>query len=363
MPNARILALVFGLVLIGLIGGIYLSLQQPFLRNGVYSVVSALVDAPPDDDPTPHQFTVSEGETAGSIAQRLEREGFIRNAWGFTMLARMRGVDERLEAGVYSLRRNMTANQVLDELMAGRYAGTQVTFPEGWRAAEMAALLESKEVLAGGEFLQLALSGDFRYDFLADRPPSASLEGYLFPDTYRTPPGTTARELVDRMLQNFGQKFTPEMRRQAAARGLTVHQVVTLASIVEREAVVASERPTIASVFFNRLEADMPLQADATVQYAKAEKEARSALATSYWPKGLTLDDLAIDSPYNTYRYRGLPPGPICCPGLDSIKAVLECPPTDYYYYVAKGDGSHVFAKTLEEHNQNVAKYQMGGSQ
>jgi len=184
----------------------------------------------------------------------------------------------------------------------------------------------------------------------------------LFPDTYRTPPGTTARELINQMLQNFGQKFTSQMRQQAAARGLTVHQVVTLASIVEREAVVASERPTIAGVFFNRLAADMPLQADATVQYAKAEQDA-SALATSYWPADLSIADLDIDSPYNTYRNRGLPPGPICCPGLASIKAVLESPPTDYYYYVAKGDGSHVFAKTLEEHNQNVAKYHTGSGQ
>jgi len=353
----RVLALVFALVIVGLVVGTFYSLQQPFLTNSVYSAVSAVLDSAPSDDATPIQFVVSQGETAANIAARLESERLIRSAWTFRLMAKLRGVDERLESGVYSLRRNMTTSQVLDQLLEGRYAGLQVTFPEGWRAAEMAALLEAKNVLAGGEFLQLALRGDFDYDFLKDRPPGSTLEGYLFPDTYRTPPGLTARELVDGMLRNFGRRFTPEMRRQAAARGLTLHEAVTLASIVEREAVVAAERPLIAGVFLNRLEAGMPLQADPTVQYAKAEKQANSPLATDYWPKDLTNADLSIDSPYNTYRQTGLPPGPICNPGLASIKAVLEPAATDYLYFVAKEDGSHVFARTLEEHNRNVAKY------
>jgi UPF0755 protein len=162
------------------------------------------------------------------------------------------------------------------------------------------------------------------------------------------------------MLDNFDRRFAPEMRAEATRRGLTIHQVVTLAAIVEREAVVAAERPRIAGVFLNRLQRGMKLQADPTVQYAVAGPSP-SRLAESYWKQGLTPLDLGVDSPYNTYRYDGLPPGPIANPGLASIRAVLEPEQTDYLYFVAKPDGSHAFARTLREHDDNVARYLRGG--
>jgi len=150
------------------------------------------------------------------------------------------------------------------------------------------------------------------------------------------------------------RRFTPTMRQQAAARGLNLHQVLTLASMVEREAMIASERPLIAGVFVNRLAKNMPLQVDATVQYALGYDKTQQR----WWP-AITLDQSnSIESPYNTYLYRGLPPGPIASPGLASIQAVLQATKTDYLYYVAKGDGSHVFAKTFEEHLDNIKKYQ-----
>jgi UPF0755 protein len=165
--------------------------------------------------------------------------------------------------------------------------------------------------------------------------------------------------VIDYLLRAFGDNFTPEMRQQAQDKGLTIFQVVTLASIVEREAVLDEERPLIASVYLNRLEAGMALDADPTVQYAMGYNE----LQERWWPT-IYFDELQVENltqyehPYNTYRYPGLPPGPICSPGLASLKAVLEPDNTDYLFFVAKGDGSHAFAKTLEEHNANVAKYQ-----
>jgi UPF0755 protein len=206
--------------------------------------------------------------------------------------------------------------------------------------------------------LELVRSGgDFDHDFLADRPEGVtSLEGFLFPDTYEFPSDATARDVIARMLDTFGQRFTPELREQARAQGLTVYQAVTLASIVEREAVLPEERPIIASVFLNRLRAGMHLNADPTVQYALGYQ----GEGHGWWKRPLLLEDLEVDSPYNTYRHVGLPPGPICNPGLAALEAVVNPADTRYLYFVANdvaGDGSHVFAETLEEHNANIAKY------
>jgi UPF0755 protein len=204
--------------------------------------------------------------------------------------------------------------------------------------------------------MRLVQQGRFDYDFLRSRPAGASLEGYLFPDTYQVSPDVTAADLIQRMLRTFDQRVASQMRQQAAARGLTVHQWVTLASIVEREAVIASERPVIASVYLNRLELGMKLDADPTVQYALGYQ----AQTRSWWKRPLLLEDLEVKSPYNTYKNPGLPPGPIANPGLASLRAVVEAPDTDYYYFVANkqaGDGSHVFARTIEEHQRNIARY------
>ncbi|MFQ6058369.1 MAG: endolytic transglycosylase MltG [Anaerolineae bacterium] len=323
--------------------GLYLRLHQ------------AEIEAPAGDDPTPVTFTVRPGETAADIALRLQRQGLIRDAELFRLVIRARGMDTRLEAGDYQLRANMTMDEIITALQRGLPPTTTVTVPEGWRAEEIAALLSGEGLVDGAEFMRLVQNGGFDYDFLRDRPPDhLSLEGYLFPDTYQIPANFSTAQVVDLMLRTFDQRFTPEMRQQAAERGLTIHEVVTLASIVEREAVVASERPTIASVFLNRLAAGMKLDADPTVQYALGYQEGES----TWWKRPLLLEDLEIESPYNTYKNAGLPPGPICSPGLASLQAVLTPAETDYYYFVAVGDGSHAFARTLEEHLENQSKYQ-----
>jgi UPF0755 protein len=206
-------------------------------------------------------------------------------------------------------------------------------------------------------FLALVRSGSDGYDFLANRPAEAptSLEGFLFPETYRIPKDYDAAQILDLLLGTFGERFTPEMVQAAAQKGMSVYQVVTLASIVEREAVVAEERSIIADVYLNRLEQGMYLQSDPTVQYALGYQEESG----QWWKIPMSLEvDMQVDSPYNTYLYGGLPPGPICSPGLASIQAVLEPADTAYLFFFSKFDGSHAFAETYEEHLQNQELYQ-----
>jgi UPF0755 protein len=313
------------------------------------------ISRPASDDHTPVVFIVEAGETAGDIALRLEHLGLINDAELFRLLARYHKVDSKLEAGRYELRADMTMEEIIEALQHGRLEEIMVTIPEGWRAEQIAEVLTEKMGVDGEEFLALVQGGDFDYEFLHDRPPGATLEGFLFPDTYYLPVQPTALDIIERMLANFDQRFTSELRQAAVEREMTIHQVVTLASIVEREAVVAEERPVIAGVFLNRLTAGMTLDACPTVQYALGYQEDTG----QWWKTPLTLEELnRVNSPYNTYLHRGLPPGPICNPGLASIQAVLEPVESDYLYFVAKGDGSHAFAKTFEEHLQNQQKYQ-----
>jgi UPF0755 protein len=313
------------------------------------------ISQPAGDDPTPVVFTVEPGETAGDIALRLKRLGLITDAELFRQLAHYQGADSKLEAGRYELRANMTMGEIIEALQHGRLEEIAVTIPEGWRVEQIAELLAEEVRVDSDQFLDLVHGGHFGYQFLEDRPPGATLEGFLFPDTYYLPVQPTALDIIGRMLTNFEQRFTADMRQMAVEREMTIYEVVTLASIVEREAVVAEERPVIAGVFLNRLAEGMTLDACPTVQYALGYQEDTG----QWWKTPLTLEELdRVNSPFNTYLHQGLPPGPICNPGLASMLAVLEPVETDYLYFLAKGDGSHAFARTFEEHLQNQQKYQ-----
>ena len=308
-------------------------------------------------DDTAEVFTVNPGETAATIAPRLDREGLVSDGQLFLYLVRYRGVDAQLEAGEYELRPNMTMDEIIDTLQHGRLREVSITIPEGKRAEEVAELLEERGISDGEEFLSLVRAGSSAYGFLGGRPEgaSSSLEGYLFPETYRIPADYDAAAILDLLLATFGERFSPEMRQAAADKGMTVHEVVTLASIVEREAVVPEERPIIASVYLNRLAQGMYLQSDPTVQYALGYQED----AGQWWKIPMSLEeDVVVDSPYNTYMYPGLPPGPLCSPGLASIEAVLEPAETPYLFFYSKFDGSHAFAETYEEHLRNQEQYQ-----
>jgi UPF0755 protein len=338
-------------------GAIQTSSLEKMLIGLYLNLRKDAVESPASDDDTPIVFTINPGETAATIAPRLEREGLVADGQLFLYLVRYEGVDAQLEAGEYELRPNMTMNEVVEALQTGRLREVSVTIPEGKRAEEVAALLGELKVADGEVFMGLVRSAWDGYDFLLDRPEEApaSVEGFLFPETYRIPVDYDASQVVDLMLMTFAERFSPEMRQAAAEAGMSVYEVVTLASVVEREAVVAEERPIIASVYLNRLEQGMYLQSDPTVQYALGYQEDTG----QWWKIPMNLEeDVQVDSPYNTYMYPGLPLGPICSPGLASIQAVLEPADTTYLFFFSKFDGSHAFAETYEEHLQNQELYQ-----
>lgn len=322
--------------------GVYISLYEEELQT------------PASTDSSPVIFVIEKGETADSIAQRLYQEGLIRDPDLFRMMARYKGVDSRLEAGQYTLRRNMTIEEILEAFGHGTVPATVVTILEGWRLEELAEHLGEKELADAAEFQRLAKEGQFQRDFLASRPDGASLEGYLFPDTYQLSADFGATDIINLMLDTFDQKVTPALRDAAKSRNMSLHEAITLASIVEREAVVAAEQPLIAGVFVNRLAQKWPLQTDPTVQYALGYQPDDK----TWWKKRVYFVDLEVDSPYNTYKHVGLPPGPICSPGLGAIEAAVNPEETEYLFFVAKGDGSHAFAKTAEEFERLVNQYQ-----
>ena len=300
---------------------------------------------------------VAAGESAGDISRRLEETGVIESARLFRILVALMGVENEMVAGRYGFDRGMPTLQVIGRLRLGITMPLTVTVPEGLRSEEVALLMEREGIVKAEDFRRALASETYDFAFLAERPPGAGLEGYLFPATYGFSRGVTAEEVVRRMLAAFDAQVTPELRQAIQGSGLTLHEAVTLASIVEREAVRPEERPLIAGVFLNRLRLGMSLGADPTVQYALASDPA-SVERFGFWKQGLTTEDLQVDSAYNTYVNGGLPPGPIANPGLASLEAVAHPAQTSYLYFVARQDGSHVFAETLEEHLRNVEEYQ-----
>lgn len=309
---------------------------------------------PIDSSGEPVLFTVSEGESAATIGGELQRQGIVRSARLFEVLVALNGVGSDLEAGEYEFEPGMTAVEVVHRIAEGKTASRAITIPEGLRVEEIGQLLEANNITTKRDFLAALVTSEYNEPFL-QAISTDDLQGYVFPARYEFSRQTTAGQVVATMLHGFETNVYDAVELEGQA--MTLEQVVTLASIVEREAATAEERPIIASVFLNRLRLGIPLQADPTVQFSVASDPA-SVEQYGYWKKELTLDDLKIDSPYNTYVYGGLPPGPIANPGLDSVLAVIRPASTNYLFFVAKDDGTHVFAETLEEHERNVEKYQ-----
>ncbi|MBN1178319.1 MAG: endolytic transglycosylase MltG [Anaerolineae bacterium] len=314
---------------------------------------------PAGDDDTPVTFVVEPGETAGQIAERLVEAGLVSDAELFRRYLQYEGLDAGLEAGTFTLRQTMTIPEIAQALQSGLRPERVVTVREGLRLEEIAADVAAQTGIPEAEFLELVTTGWrgtelAQYGFLIGLPPDATLEGFLFPDTYRLPEEATAYDVLARMLSTFDERVSSDMRLAAANRGWSVYELVTLASIVEREAVLAAERPIIAGVYLNRIVDGWLLNADPTVQYALGYQ----ADAGSWWKRPLYLVDLEIDSPYNTYIYTGLPPSPICSPGQSSLQAAAAPADTEYYFFLANchaNDGSHLFAATEEEHYANYA--------
>jgi UPF0755 protein len=308
-------------------------------------------------------YTLAKGRSASDVGDDLEKLGVIRSSRQFELLVSLMGVQNRLSTGDYTLKKNSATASIINEITVKDSVPTiKVTFPEGIRIEEMASIAAKAGFGTNQQFLDAVKQAQIPAELAAivpaaDPPGGYRLQGFLFPDTYILPAGASAKNLVDLMLKTFLLRFTPELQTAAQSHGLTPYQAITLASIVEREAVLESERPRIAGVFYNRLTAGDLLGADPTVQFAVALDPA-SVAKYGYWKKELTLDDLANKSPYNTRVVAGLPPGPITNPGLASIKAVANPTVTKDYYFVAdakKADGSHLFAETAEQHAANIA--------
>ena len=316
---------------------------------------------PPSPSGEPVNVTVQPGQAPASIADALEQAGVIESDTQFRVLVSLMGYDRLLQAGDYEFLPGTPVLDVIYRIRNGVVATRSVTVIEGWRLEEIADALDA-EGIPRDDFLSAAASTDYEYDFLADLPRRATLEGFLYPATYPVRSKDTADTMVRKMLDAFAQNLPPGITEQADARGLTLHEVLTIASIIQREAKLPEEKPIMAQVFLTRLRIGMPLGADPTIQYALAD-DPDNVDEFGYWKAGLTLDDLQYDSPYNTYTDYGLPPGPICSPAADTILAVVKPSDTDYLYFVAKPDGSHAFAETLDEHMANIEKYQNGAEQ
>jgi len=291
---------------------------------------------------------IAPGSSPQAMARSLADAGVVANATAFRLAVWQRGAGRRLQAGEYRFEGAVTPGAVVDRIVRGDVFLRPVTFREGLTIRQMAVVFEERGFGPKEEFVAAAL----RPDLVREIDPEAKdLEGFLFPDTYSLPRHTTAEQLTARMVARFEKALTPEIRSKAAARGLSVRQLVTLASLVEKETAKPEERPIVAAVYTNRVKVGMGLQCDPTVIYA-LERAGR-------YTGNLTRADLQFDSPYNTYRYAGLPPGPIAAPGHASLEAAAEPADVPYLYFVSRNDGSHVFASSLDEHNRNVQEWQV----
>lgn len=286
----------------------------------------------------PARVTVPSGATFAAASESLRTAGVIASPRAFRLYARLRGRDRELRAGTYQIEPGASWSDVLAVLSGGRGLEARVTIPEGWQLREIIPYLA--RTLEVPEDSVTAAATDSAWLERLDIPASM-LEGYLFPDTYFFAYGTSARDAVRELIRRFEEVWDPAWDARLAELGMTRHQIVTLASIVEKEARVADERPVIAAVYHNRLRIGMPLQADPTVQYALGRHTER-----------VLFRDLEVDSRYNTYRHPGLPPGPIASPGRASIEAALYPADVRYLYFVARPDGRHEFRETFDQHRR-----------
>lgn len=288
------------------------------------------------------------GASVSTIASRLADAGVVAHPLVFRVAVRLAGVDGKLQAGEYRFSEAATPGAVAQRLARGDVYTRSITFREGLTIWEMAEVFESSGLGTRDDFLREARDVS---RIQSIDPEASSLEGYLFPDTYQLPRAAGAKGTVDAMVEGFLRAFDADLRAAAAGRGMSPREVVTIASLVEKETATADERPVVSAVYQNRLRIRMGLQCDPTVIYA--------LLLAGRWNGNLTRENLRIDSPYNTYRYAGLPPGPIAAPGRASLEAAVKPASVPYLYFVSRNDGTHAFATTLAEHNRNVQQWQV----
>ncbi len=304
---------------------------------------------------------IPDGASADRILDLLFGAGVVADREALRVLLAFTGIGSELLAGRYEFAMNTPPAEILRRLRGGPDRIERITFRSGLRVEEIGEILERERIFSAAEW-EAAIAGSSPRTFMQD----ADLLGYLLPETYELDDESTAESLLTAMLDRFGEQVTPDLIAEAETQGWSLYEVLTLASVVEREGVHPEEKPQIAAVFRNRLELGMPLQADPTVQFAISldpVNGAASVFEYGWWKAELTIDDLAYDSPYNTYLYPGLPPGPISNPDIDSIRATIRPAATEDLYFVASPacDGRHLFAATLEEHNANVERFRASG--
>lgn len=288
---------------------------------------------------------VAPGEPFDHFARSLKTEGIITSRWRFKLLARVRRDDKRLKAGEYALTAGMTPIEILDTLVSGKVLLHRLMIPEGYTIEQIGAEVDRAGLAGAMDFIKMARDPAMVAGMGMHGP---SLEGYLFPDTYYFPKDVSVRRIIEAMVAHFKEQFSDQWRKRAESLGLTISQVVTLASIIEKETADPDERPIIASVFHNRLKKKMRLESDPTVIYG-----------IDNFDGNITRRHLKTATPFNTYRIRGLPPGPIANPGKAAIEAALYPARTNYLYFVSRQDGTHQFSTTIEEHNRAVRRYQL----
>jgi UPF0755 protein len=302
-------------------------------------------------DPQSTEVIVFDAELATSfqeIANNLERQGLIRNGFAFRTLARLQKKDTQIKAGEYELSASMKPQEILDKMVRGEMLQRRATIKEGMTLLDIGRALQDAGIIDAQSFYLAATDTDFA---AAQGVKASSFEGYLFPDTYNFRRKTPARKIVATMLEQLQKRWPPEWAQRATILEMTLHQVLTLASIIEKESGNFEEQPVISSVFHNRLRKGMRLQADPTVIYG-----------IKNFDGNITRRDLMTHTPYNTYMIDGLPPGPIANPGVNAIKAALYPADTNFLYFVGDGQGKHVFSETLYQHNNAVNQYQRGAS-
>ena len=326
-------ALIIVLVVAGAAGGyVLLRLNEPY---GNWSGPEVFVDIPSGAGPR-------------TIGRRLIDAGVVRDELTFRAALLVSGHARALKAGEYRFHEPATVAQVIDRLARGDVYKRLLTFPEGLNIAEMARVYEEGGFGAADAFLAAARRADLIHDL---DPAATDLEGYLYPESYALPRDTPAITLVSLMVEHFKKAFDEGLRAAAREQGLSVREVVTLASLVEKETALPEERPLVAAVYRNRMKVGMGMQADPTVIYALQQ--------AGQYDGNISRADLQFDSPYNTYRYVGLPPGPIAAPSRSSLEAALYPADVQHLYFVSRNDGSHVFADTLEAHSRNVFEWQV----
>jgi len=293
----------------------------------------------------PVEIRVTQGESLSAVAHKLRAHNVISNERLFSLWARINGSEKKIHWGLYRFDSSLPPREVLERMVLGKGVFYSITIPEGLTVTEIADLMEKMQIADREKFLAESANPELLAMLGLQEN---GIEGYLFPDTYHFTPLTPERDVILAMAERFKKVSEPFLTQQEGALNLTPHELVTLASIIEKETGIEAERPLVSAVFHNRLKLHMPLQSDPTVIYG-----------LKHYNGDLTRKDLQDPGPYNTYRIPALPPGPICNPGLSSLKAALQPAPVPYLYFVSKNDGTHFFSESLEAHNQAVKEYQV----